>query len=72
MTTDSDTETTPVIPQVINPKIEKVSIIVSKGEVLSIGTNQYKTHPIAKAIGYRYSEMHSELNALLKTEVARI
>jgi peroxiredoxin family protein len=29
--TDSDTSATPVIPDVINPKIEKVSIIVSKG-----------------------------------------
>lgn len=52
----------------LDRKKKHVSIIVSKGEIVSIGTNQYKTHPIAKAIGYRYSEMHSELNALLKTE----
>ena len=50
----------------LDRKKKHVSIIVSKGEVLSVGTNQYKTHPIAKAIGYRYEEMHSELNALLK------
>jgi len=52
----------------LNRKKKHVSIIVSKGEIVSVGTNQYKTHPIAKAIGYRYSEMHSELNALLKTD----
>ena len=52
----------------LDRKKKHVSIIVSKGDVVSIGTNQYKTHPIAKAIGYRYSEMHSELNALLKTD----
>ena len=52
----------------LDRKKKHVSIIVSKGEVISIGSNQYKTHPIAKAIGYRYSEMHSELNALLKTD----
>jgi len=52
----------------LDRKKKHVSIIVSKGEIISIGTNQFKTHPIAKAIGYRYSEMHSELNALLKTD----
>lgn len=43
-----------------------VSIIVSKGEILSIGTNEFKTHPAAKKIGYRYDEMHSELSALIR------
>ena len=52
----------------LDRKKKHVSIIVSKGEIVSVGTNQFKTHPIAKAIGYRYSEMHSELNALLKTD----
>jgi hypothetical protein len=51
----------------LDRKKKHVSIIISKGEIVSVGTNQYKTHPIAKAIGYRYEEMHSELNALLKT-----
>ena len=32
----------------------------------SIGTNVFKTHPKAKRLGYRYDEMHSELDALLK------
>ena len=51
----------------LDRKKKHVSIIVSKGEIVSVGTNQFKTHPIAKSIGYRYDEMHSELNALLKT-----
>lgn len=52
----------------LDRKKKHVSIIVRKGEIVSIGSNQYKTHPIAKAIGYRYEEMHSELNALLNTD----
>ncbi len=42
------------------------SLIVCKNEILSIGTNHFKTHPRAKKLGYRYDEMHSELDALLK------
>ena len=42
------------------------SLIVCKNEILSIGTNHFKTHPKAKRLGYRYDEMHSELDALLK------
>jgi hypothetical protein len=43
------------------------SLVVCKNEIVSVGTNQFKTHPRAKAIGYRYDEMHSELDALLKS-----
>jgi hypothetical protein len=44
-----------------------VSIITNKkGVVLSCGTNQYRTHPLAKQYGYRFEEVHSELDALLK------
>jgi len=42
------------------------SLVVCKNEIVSIGTNQFKTHPKAKEIGYRYDEMHSELDALLR------
>ncbi len=52
----------------LDRKKKHVSVIVSKGEILSIGTNQYKTHPTAKKLGYRYDEMHSELDALIRCE----
>ena len=42
------------------------SLVVCKNEIVSIGTNHFKTHPRAKRLGYRYDEMHSELDALLK------
>jgi len=43
-----------------------VSVIVRKNEIVSVGVNQMKTHPRAKQIGYRYDEVHSELDALLR------
>jgi hypothetical protein len=43
-----------------------VSLITRKGVVESIGINQFKTHPLAKKYGYRYDEVHSELDAFLK------
>jgi len=49
------------------PRTKKhVSLIVRKGRVLSVGTNNFKGHPLASSIGYRFSEQHSELNAYLK------
>lgn len=43
-----------------------VSLIFYKKQLISIGTNSFKTHPKAKEIGYRYDEMHSELDAYTK------
>ena len=50
------------------PRSKKhVSLITTrKGAVLAYGTNQFRTHPLAKQYGYRYDEVHSELDALLK------
>ncbi len=42
------------------------SLVVCKNEIVSIGTNHFKTHPRAKKLGYRYDEMHSELDAFVK------
>ena len=42
------------------------SLVVCKNEIISIGTNHFKTHPRAKQLGYRYDEVHSELDAFLK------
>ena len=50
----------------IDRQKKHVSFIVRKGVVESVGGNQYKTQPLAKKYGYRYDEVHSELDALLK------
>lgn len=42
------------------------SVIIRKGRVISVGTNQLKTHPMAKKYGYLFDEMHSELDAFRK------
>lgn len=43
-----------------------VSMIFHKKQLISVGTNSFKTHPEAKKLGYRYEEMHSELDAYTK------
>ena len=43
-------------------------ILDKKGSVLSIGCNEMRTHPEAAKIGYRYNEVHSELDALLRLD----
>jgi hypothetical protein len=42
------------------------SIIVYKKEIIAIGQNEYKTHPQSVKLGYKYPEMHSELDAFRK------
>ena len=43
------------------------SLIIHKNKIVSVGVNGIgKTHPRAKQIGYRYDEVHSELDAVLK------
>lgn len=41
-------------------------MIIHKNNIVAVGINQFKTHPKAKEIGYRYDEVHSELDALLR------
>jgi len=49
------------------PRAKKhVSIIIRKNEIVSLGTNDFRTHPLAKKYGYRFDEVHSELDALLR------
>lgn len=43
-----------------------VSLILVRNRIISIGTNHHKSHPMAKRIGYRYDEVHSELDALIR------
>lgn len=44
-----------------------VSLVIHKRQVISVGFNNFKTHPLAKEYGYRFDEMHSELDAFRKT-----
>lgn len=44
-----------------------VSLIFDKkGNMLSYGQNAVRTHPLAAQYGYRFDEVHSELDAFLK------
>jgi len=56
------------VPIALNNERTKkhVSFIIRKGELVSYGVNKMKTHPLAKRYGYRYDEIHSELDALLR------
>ena len=55
----------PVSLSISRPK-KHVSIIIRKNEIVSVGTNNFRTHPLAKKYGYRFDEVHSELDALLR------
>ena len=55
----------PVSLEIHRPK-KHVSLIVRKNEIVSVGTNNFRTHPLAKKYGYRFDEVHSELDALLR------
>jgi hypothetical protein len=43
-----------------------ISLIIHKKEIIAIGQNEYKTHPQSVKLGYKYPEMHSELDAFRK------
>ena len=55
----------PVALEIERPK-KHVSIIIRKNEIVSVGTNNFRTHPLAKKYGYFFDEVHSELDALLR------
>lgn len=55
----------PITLGIDRPK-KHTSLILRKGKVVSVGTNNFRTHPLAKKYGYRFDEVHSELDALLK------
>ena len=55
----------PVSLEIPRPK-KHVSVIVRKNEIVSVGTNNFRTHPLAKKYGYWWDEVHSELDALLR------
>lgn len=43
-----------------------ISLILRKNELLAIGNNEWKTHPKAIELGYKYPWLHSELDAYTK------
>ena len=43
-----------------------ISLIVYKRKIISVGQNIFKTHPDSVRLGYKYAEMHSELDAYRK------
>ena len=55
----------PCVDLISRPK-KHVSLILRKNQVVSVGTNDNRTHPLAKKYGYRNDEVHSELDALLR------
>lgn len=55
----------PVTLEISRPK-KHTSLIIRRGKIVSVGTNKFRTHPLAKKYGYRFDEVHSELDALLR------
>lgn len=49
-----------------NLKHRHFSFIMQKGQVMSVGYNTLKTHPLAVKYGYPYFYQHSELNSVIK------
>lgn len=44
-----------------------VTFITKRNKIISIGINRnFETHPLAAKFGYRFSSIHSELDAVLK------
>jgi hypothetical protein len=50
----------------LDHRFRHVSLIVRKKQVIAVGTNHRKTHPLCKEHGYRFDSRHSELDALLR------
>ena len=54
------------------PRSEKkhFTFILRKNKIMSVGWNMsYKTHPLAARYNYKYSAIHSELNAILNFQL---
>jgi hypothetical protein len=43
-----------------------ISLIIYKRKIIAVGQNVFKTHPDTFRLGYRGSDMHSELDAYRK------
>jgi hypothetical protein len=43
-----------------------ISLVIYKRKIISVGQNIFKTHPDSVRLGYKYAEMHSELDAYRK------
>lgn len=49
-------------------KKKHCSLILHGNRIVAWGTNRYKTHPMAVEHGYRFAEVHSELDAFLRCD----
>lgn len=43
-----------------------ISLVIHKRKIIAVGQNIFKTHPDSVRLGYKYAEMHSELDAYRK------
>jgi hypothetical protein len=43
-----------------------ISLVIYKKKIISVGQNIFKTHPESMRLGYKFAEMHSELDAYRK------
>lgn len=50
-------------------KKKHCSLILHKKRIVAWGTNRFKTHPMALEHGYRFDEVHSELDAFLRCDI---
>lgn len=50
----------------LNREHKHVSVCLRRGQVISVGFNRRKTHPLAQKIGYLNDERHAELDALVQ------
>jgi hypothetical protein len=55
-----------IISTEIDRDFRHISLVFDGPRLISIGTNQWKTHPRPKELGYLFDEPHSELAAYLK------
>ena len=43
-----------------------ISLVIYKRKIIAVGQNIFKTHPESFRLGYKFAEMHSELDAFRK------
>jgi len=54
------------ISMALNRQKKHASLIIYKRKIIAIGQNIFKTHPDTIRLGYKFGEMHSELDAFRK------
>jgi deoxycytidylate deaminase len=63
---DKTIEISKSLVEIPDSKNKHFSFIVFQGKILSIGWNHgWRTHPIARKLGYRFDAIHSELDSII-------